>query len=57
MKKTTATYQVGVDVLGFPIYIEHHIYEVPMEQQNGIRHKPKKQKLTTKIVERQVKQH
>jgi hypothetical protein len=23
---TVATYQVGVDVLGFPIYVEHHIY-------------------------------
>lgn len=52
MKKTTATYQVGVDVLGFPIYIEHHIYtDKPSESKNN----SNKQWLT--VIEKIVKQH
>ena len=34
-----AIYQIGVDVLGFPIYVEHQIYQdKPTETKN----KPKK---------------
>ena len=57
MRNTIAIYQVGVDVLGFPIYMEHHIYEVRLEHQNGLRYKPKKQKPITKVIEKLVKQH
>lgn len=39
MKKVirrTATYQVGVDILGFPLYVEHVIYQDnPVYTRNG----------------------
>lgn len=25
--KRTITYQIGVDVLGFPIYVQHEVYQ------------------------------
>ena len=47
-----AIYQIGVDVLGFPIYVEHQIYQdKPTETKN----KPKKRFL--KVVESIIKQH
>lgn len=30
--KNTATYQIGVDVLGFPIYVQHNISEGDIKQ-------------------------
>lgn len=38
-------YQTGVDILGFPIYQEHHFYNV-----KGFRH-------TTEVLAKEVKQH
>lgn len=50
------TYPIGVDVLGFPMYVEHTILELHQNRQNGIRHIPKKQKKQI-VTERIVKQH
>lgn len=60
MKKPTAIYQVGVDVLGFPIYIEHHIFDFQEKKptQNGNLYSPKQNKRNRFFVlEKQVKQH
>ena len=47
-----AIYQIGVDVLGFPIYVEHRIHQdKPTETKN----EPKKRFL--KVVESIIKQH
>lgn len=48
-----ATYQIGVDVLGFPIYIQHEIHEGETNQ-NKFWTKPKR---WLKIVETLIKQH
>lgn len=44
------TYQIGVDILGFPIYIEHII--IDEELKNNIKFK---RKLT--VLQRIIKQH
>ena len=46
-------YQVGCDVLGFPIYVEHHIYT---GETKGSRINPIKKKWLV-IEEKLVKQH
>ncbi|MDM1045882.1 hypothetical protein HX004_14075 [Myroides sp. 1354] len=52
MKKAVVTYQIGVDILGFPIYIEHHIYtDKPTESKND------KSKQWINVIEKQIKQH
>lgn len=48
-----ATYQVGVDVLGFPIYVIHEIYRG--EENIGIF--CKKKKFWVRVFERIIKQH
>mgnify|MGYP007032569587 CR=1 FL=1 len=37
----TVTYQIGVDILGFPMYLEHKIFELKEKKQDGYRHTPK----------------
>jgi len=50
-----ATYQIGVDILGFPIYLEHNINEVSV---NKSRFFGKSKEVKTIIVkEKVVKQH
>lgn len=46
-------YQVGVDVLGFPIYVEHHIYE---GFEKGSKYSRCKN-FWMKVIEKIVKQH
>lgn len=48
-----ASYQVGVDVLGFPIYVEHHIYH---GFDKGSKHNPYKN-FWLKVIEKIIKQH
>mgnify|MGYP003612746956 CR=1 FL=1 len=47
------TYQIGVDVLGFPIYVQHEIHEGETNQ-NKFWPKPKKRWL--KVIESIIKQ-
>lgn len=50
--KRIVNYQTGVDVLGFPIYVQHQIYQdKPTETKN----EPKKRFL--KVVQTIIKQH
>jgi hypothetical protein len=49
----TATYQIGVDVLGFPIYMEHQIFKGETNQ-NKFQPKPKK---WIKVIQQIIKQH
>ena len=49
----TATYQIGVDVLGFPIYMEHQIFKGETNQ-NKFHPKPKK---WVKVIQKIIKQH
>ena len=49
----TAIYQIGVDVLGFPIYLEHQIYN---GQNDGSKFNLKKKKWLV-VFERIIKQH
>ena len=51
--KTTVTYQTGVDVLGFPIYAEHHIITGTSK---GNKINPVKKKWLT-VVQKIIKQH
>ena len=48
-----ATYQIGVDILGFPIYVEHCVYRGIAEVN---KFKPLKS-FWIKVVEKIVKQH
>ncbi len=48
-----AIYQIGVDVLGFPIYVEHHIYT---GESKGNKINPFKKKWL-KVIEKTIKQH
>jgi hypothetical protein len=50
MKKVT--YQIGVDILGFPIYMEHSIYEGVGS--NSVFEKPKH---WVRIIQKLIKQH
>ena len=54
--KTTVTYQTGVDVLGFPIYMEHKIYTISTEQKSKF-HKTKSVKASSIIEQNLIKQH
>lgn len=47
------TYQIGVDILGFPIYWEHRIYE-GVGPTNKISSSPKH---WVKIIQNLIKQH
>ena len=50
---TLVTFQVGVDVLGFPIYCEHKIYEgtsAPLKN-------PKIKRNWIRVFQRIIKQH
>lgn len=50
--KKIISYQIGVDVLGFPVYAQHEIHQdKPSETKN----EPKKQWL--KVVATTIKQH
>ncbi|WP_158616086.1 hypothetical protein [Flavobacterium sp. RSP46] len=48
-----ATYQVGVDILGFPIYVEHYVYrgESPTSKLNPAK------SFWVSVVEKFIKQH
>ena len=48
-----ATYQIGVDILGFPIYVEHYVYR-GIDEVNKF--KPLKSFWVT-VIEKIVKQH
>ncbi len=49
----TAIFQVGVDILGFPIYVEHHFY-TGKNQPNLIKNgKP----FWFKVIQKIIKQH
>lgn len=50
---TKATYQIGVDVLGFPIYVEHYVYrgEAVVNKFNPLK------SFWVKVVEKIIKQH
>jgi len=38
--KRVATYQIGVDILGFPIFVQHEIYQDnPVRTKKGGNHK------------------
>jgi hypothetical protein len=50
------TYQVGVDVLGFPVYMEHKIYKISTEP-NSKFHKGKSIPIGQVIEEKIIKQH
>lgn len=58
-KMKIVTYQTGVDVLGFPLYVEHKIIEVIQKQTSSQFHKNKKLKadIYTIVTERKFKQH
>jgi hypothetical protein len=48
-----AIYQIGVDVLGFPIYVEHHIYQ-------GVEQRGKFNTINLKwlkVIQKIIKQH
>lgn len=49
----TITYQIGVDVLGFPIYVQHEIFHGETNQ-NKFWPKPKK---WLKVIQSIIKQH
>jgi uncharacterized protein YijF (DUF1287 family) len=51
--KNTATYQIGVDILGFPIYVQHTICEGDIKQ-SKFQPKPLK---WTKVEGKIIKQH
>lgn len=51
-RKTTVAYQTGVDVLGFPIYVEHKIYQDELPE-----HKHNEKKHWVSIIEKIIKQH
>lgn len=53
MNANKVTYQVGVDVLGFPIYVEHHIYT---GISNESQYNPRKT-FWLKVIEKIIKQH
>lgn len=57
MKATTVTYQIGVDILGFPLYLEHSIIVQKLEQQAGRSYIPKKGKPRIRVFEKFIKQH
>lgn len=50
---TIVTYQIGVDVLGFPIYVKHEIHEGETKQ-NKFNPKPKR---WLKVIQSIVKQY
>lgn len=50
---TRVTYQIGVDFLGFPIYVEHYVYRGHCEVN---KFKPLKSFWVT-VVEKIIKQH
>lgn len=50
------TYQTGVDVLGFPIYMEHKIYKVSTDP-NSKFHKGVSIPLGQVVEEKIIKQH
>lgn len=45
-------YQIGVDILGFPIYVQHEVYQ---DRPTETKKEPKKQWL--KVIETVIKQH
>jgi hypothetical protein len=47
-----AIYQTGVDVLGFPVYVEHHIYQDKLKE---VKHEKKNHWVS--VVEKFIKQH
>lgn len=51
-----ATYQIGVDVLGFPVYMEHKIYKVSTDP-NSKFHKGVSIPLGQVVEEKIIKQH
>ena len=50
------TYQIGVDVLGFPVYMEHKIYKISTEPKSNF-HKGKSTPLGQIVQEKIIKQH
>lgn len=50
--KRKIIFQIGVDVLGFPIYVEHHIYQ---DNPNETKNEPKKRFL--EVIQKIIKQH
>ena len=45
-------YQVGVDFLGFPVYVEHYIYQ---DKLKDVQHEKKNH--WVRVVEKIIKQH
>lgn len=52
VKVRIVQYQVGVDILGFPIYVEHYIY-----QGSGISKINEKPKCWLSVIHKEIKQH
>ena len=52
MANRKVIYQVGVDILGFPIYVEHHIYEGIQKEKFNL-----KNLRWLKVIEKIIKQH
>ncbi len=52
-KQQIATYRIGVDILGFPIYVEHHIFRGEITRSKFNPYKTKWVKIIAKI----IKQH
>lgn len=50
------SYQTGVDVLGFPIYVEHKIYDFKPDS-NSKFHKSRTTPLTQVVEQKIIKQH
>lgn len=50
------TYQIGVDVLGFPVYMEHKIYKISTDQKSKF-HKTNSVKESCIIEQNLIKQH
>lgn len=45
-------YQIGVDVLGFPVYMEHYVYQDKLPD-----HKHHKKNHWVSIIQKIIKQH
>ena len=51
-KPRVTSYQIGVDVLGFPIYLEHKIFQDVLAE-----YKHNKKKHWVSVLQRIIKQH
>lgn len=50
--KNEVAYQIGVDILGFPIYMEHKIYQDRLPE-----HKHNEKKHWVSVIQKIIKQH